>query len=110
MLWNYNDLLKAIKENRLFEFYVKNIPHTDSTFMYHFSGKSKLTCKEFEPYAEFYTDLQHEYKQIMLRGRNEECGFSIAIDARNPFKTGVEGHIEYNHKFEVNNNVLQRTH
>ena len=106
MLWNYNDLLQAIKENKLFEFYVKNIPFTDSMYVYDFSGKSKLTCKEFVPYSEFYTDLQHEYKHIMLRGRNEECGFSIAIDARNPFKTSVEGHIEYNHNFEVNNNVL----
>ena len=106
MLWNYNDLMQAIKEGKLFEFYVKNIPFTDSTYMYYFSGKSKLTCKEFVPYSEFYTDLQHEYKQIMLRGRNEECGFSITIDARNPYRAGVEGHIEYNHTLEVNYNVL----
>ena len=106
MLWNYNDLMQAIKEGKLFEFYVKNIPFTDSTYMYYFSGKSKLTCKEFVPYSEFYTDLQHEYKQIMLRGRNEECGFSITIDVRNPYRAGVEGHIEYNHTFEVTNDVL----
>lgn len=106
MLWNYNDLMQAIKEGKLFEFYVKNIPFTDSTYMYYFSGKSKLTCKEFVPYSEFYTDLQHEYKQIMLRGRNEECGFSITIDVRNPYRAGVEGHIEYNHTFEVINDVL----
>ena len=106
MLWKYNDLLQAIKENKLFEFYVRNIPLTDTMYVYAFRGKSKLTCKEFMPYSEFYTDLKHDYKQITLSGRNEECGFSINIDARNPFKAGVEGHIEYNHTLEVNYNVL----
>jgi hypothetical protein len=50
--------------------------------------------------------LKQDYKQITLTGRNEECGFTINIDTRNPFKTGVEGHIEYNHTFEVTNDVL----
>ena len=106
MLWNYNDLMQAIKENKLFEFYVKNIPLTDCMYVYDFRGKAKLTCKNFVPYSEFYTDLKHDYKQITLSGRNEECGFSINIDTRNPFKVGVEGHIEYNHTFEVINDVL----
>ena len=106
MLWNYNDLMEAIKQEKLFEFYVKNIPYADSLFVYNFRGKAKLTCKEFMPYSEFYTELKQDYKQITLTGRNEECGFSINIDARNPFKTGVEGRIEYNHTFEVINNVL----
>lgn len=106
MLWNYNDLMDAIKEGKLFEFYVKNIPFTDCMYVYDFRGKAKLTCKNFVPYSEFYTDVKHDYKQIVLSGRNEECGFSINIDARNPFKTGVEGHIEYNHTLEVNYNVL----
>lgn len=98
--------MEAIKEGKLFEFYVKNIPFTSCMYVYDFRGKAKLTCKEFVPYSEFFTDLKHDYKQIVLSGRNEECGFSINIDARNPFKTGVEGHIEYNHTLEVNYNVL----
>lgn len=106
MLWNYNDLMEAIKQGKLFEFYVKNIPFTDSMYVYDFRGKAKLTCKEFKPYTEFYTDLKQDYKQIILTGRNDECGFSINIDARNPYKAGVEGHIEYNHTFEVINDVL----
>lgn len=106
MLWNYNDLLQAIKEGKLFEFYVQRIPLTDSMYVYDFRGKSKLTCKEFVPYSEFYTDVKQDYKQISITGRNEECGFSINIDARNPLRAGVEGHIEYNHTFEVINDVL----
>ena len=106
MLWNYNDLMQAIKEGRLFEFYVKSIPLTDCMYVYDFKGKAKLTCKEFVPYSEVYTDLKHDYKQISIKGRNEECGFYINIDARNPYKIGVEGHIEYNHTLEVNNDVL----
>jgi hypothetical protein len=106
MLWNYNDLMEAIKEGKLFEFYVSKIPLTDSMNTYEFRGKAKLTCKEFMPYAEFYTDLKQDYKQIVLTGRNEECGFSINIDVRNPYRAGVEGHIEYNNTFEVINDVL----
>lgn len=106
MLWNYNDLMEAIKQEKLFEFYVKNIPFTDTMYVYDFRGKSKLTCKESTPYSEFYTELKQDYKQITLTGRNEECGFSINIDARNLFKADVEGRIEYNHTFEVINNVL----
>lgn len=100
-MWNYDELLQAIKEGTLYELYAKNIPHTHNMYTCNYRGKLKLTCKEFTPYEEFLTELHQTYKQITLTGRSVGCGFFIKIDARNAHKVSVEGHIEYNHNFEV---------
>ena len=100
MIWDYNQLLEALRTQQLYELFIANCIHKSNNIFARRNGTDKVIMNYYSPEYETLT-ITFQNREILFEGNSPRASFKISLDTRSAFNAYCNSSVTYQDQFLI---------
>lgn len=105
MIWNYNELLEALRNKQLYELFIANYIYKSNNIFARRNGTDKVIMNYYSPEYETLT-ITFQNREILFEGNSSRTSFKISLDTRSAFNAYVNSSVTYQDQFLITEETM----